>query len=207
MNPEENLKRNLQFLTEKAVDTAGVSIKAIIDLALQLNIPVEDLFHCDLSAKSLVPDIRMVVMDCDGVLTDGGMILTAKGDEIKQFNARDGMGIKKLHQLGMITGIISSGVEPAIVEKRAKMLDIKHVHVGLEPKLDVLDTWLEGLGLTREQVAYIGDDITDLPIIEVAGFSACPADAISAVRHAVDVVLPLKGGDGCVREWVERYWK
>ncbi len=205
MTTAENLKANLEYFSGQEIDLSQISITAVLDLSAQLNIPAEDLLHCNLKEKEKAKDIRMVIMDCDGVLTDGKMILSAEGDEIKEFHARDGMGIKKLHQAGIKTGIISAGREPRPIERRAKMLGIEHVYVGTEPKIEVLNEWLNKLDILPENVAYIGDDISDLPIIEVIGFSACPADAVTDVRQAVDLILPLKGGEGVVREWIDRY--
>ncbi|NVK28001.1 MAG: HAD hydrolase family protein [Flavobacteriia bacterium] len=205
MTIAETLKNNLEYFSGQEIDLAKISVTAVLDLAAQLNIPAEDLLHCDLKAKEKAKNIRMVIMDCDGVLTDGGMIFTANGDEIKQFNAKDGMGIKALKNNDILTGIISAGKEPRPIEKRAEMLGIDHVYVGTRPKIEVLNDWINELDILPENIAYIGDDISDLPILEVVGFSACPADAVSSVRKAVDVILPLKGGQGVVREWIDRY--
>jgi YrbI family 3-deoxy-D-manno-octulosonate 8-phosphate phosphatase len=149
--------------------------------------------------------LKMLVMDCDGVLTDGGMTFTKNGDEIKRFNAKDGMGIKRLQKAGWQTGIISAGISTGLVEKRAEMLGINHVYVGKEPKIEILKSWLAKLKLSLNEVAYIGDDISDLPILEKAGFSACPADAVPEVRQKVQKVLNLPGGAGCVRELVDGF--
>lgn len=205
MTIAETLKNNLEYYSGQEIDLSKISVTAVLDLAAQLNIPAEDLLHCDLKKKEKAQDIRMVIMDCDGVLTDGMMIFTANGDEIKNFNAKDGMGIKLLKQKDILTGIISAGKEPRPIERRAEMLGMDKVYVGTRPKIEVLNEWLNELNILPEHVAYIGDDISDLPIIEVVGFSACPADAVTAVRRQVDVILPLKGGDGVVREWVDRY--
>ncbi len=205
MTIAENLKQNLEFFSGQEIELNKISITAVLDLAAQLNIPAEDLLHCDLRAKDKAKDIRMVIMDCDGVLTDAGMIYTAEGDEIKKFNAKDGMGIKALKEKSIITGIISSGTEPRPIERRAEKLGIDHVYVGTRPKIEVLNDWINKMDILPENIAYIGDDISDIAIMEVVGFTACPADAVPAVRKVVDVILPLKGGEGVVREWIDRY--
>lgn len=205
MTTADNLKQNLEYFSGQEIDLSKISITAVLDLSAQLNIPAEDLLHCNLRAKEKAGDVRFVIMDCDGVLTDGGMIFTAEGDELKKFNAKDGMGIKHLKEKGVLTGIISSGKEPRPIEKRAQMLGIDHVYVGTQPKIEILNEWLNKLDILPENVAYIGDDISDLAIMEVVGFTACPADAVNAVRQVVDVILPLKGGEGVVREWIDRY--
>lgn len=205
MTISETLKTNLEYFSGQEIDLSKISITAVLDLAAQLNIPAEDLLHCDLKKKEKAKDIQFVIMDCDGVLTDAGMIYTAEGDEIKKFNAKDGMGIKFLREKGIKTGIISAGREPRMIERRAEMLGIDHVYVGTRPKIDVLNEWVNQMDILPENIAYIGDDVSDLPIIEVVGFTACPADAVPAVRKAVDIILPLKGGEGVVREWIDRY--
>lgn len=205
MTTAENLKQNLEYFSGQEIDMSKISITAVLDLAAQLNIPAEDLLHCDLKAKEKASDIRFVIMDCDGVLTDGGMIYSTSGEETKKFNAKDGMGIKFLKEKSILTGIISSGKEPRHIEKRAEVIGIDHVYVGTRRKIEVLNEWLNKLDILPEHVAYIGDDVSDLEIMEVVGFTACPADAVSKVREAVDVILPLKGGEGVVREWVDRY--
>lgn len=205
MTTAENLKANLEYFSGSEIDLSKISITAVLDLAAQLNIPSEDLLHCNLRKKEKAANIRMVVMDCDGVLTDGSMIYTAEGDEIKAFHAKDGMGIKQLKEKGILTAILSAGREPRPIERRAEILGIDKVYVGTEPKIEVLNRWLNELDILPENVAYIGDDISDLAVMEVVGFTACPADAVTAVRQAVDVILPLKGGDAVVREWIDRY--
>lgn len=205
MTISENLKKNLEYFSGQEIDLAKISITAVLDLAAQLNIPAEDLLHCDLKEKDKAKNIQFVIMDCDGVLTDAGMIYTAEGDEIKKFNAKDGMGIKSLRERGIKTGIISAGREPRMIERRAEMLGIDHVYVGTRPKIEVLNEWVNEMDIIPENIAYIGDDVSDIPIMEVVGFSACPADAVPAVRKTVDVILPLKGGEGVVREWIDRY--
>lgn len=206
MTVAETLKSNLQYLSGKDIDLNQISVVAVLDLAAQLNIPAEDLLHCDLQAKEKAQNIKMVIMDCDGVLTDGSMTYTANGDEIKAFNAKDGMGINQLHKKGILTGILSAGREPRPIEKRAGILGMEKVYVGTRPKIDVLNEWLNELDILPENVAYIGDDISDLAVMEIVGFSACPADAVRQVRKEVDVILPLKGGEGVVREWIDRYF-
>lgn len=205
MTTAENLQQNLEYFSGQEIDLSKISISAVLDLAAQLNIPAEDLLHCDLKTKEKANNIQMVIMDCDGVLTDGSMIFTAEGDELKVFNAKDGMGIVQLHKKGIKTGIISAGIEPRPIYKRAEMLGIENVYVGTRPKIEVLNEWLNELGILPENVAYIGDDLSDLSIMEIVGFTACPADAVAAVREAVDIILPLKGGEGVVREWIDRY--
>lgn len=149
--------------------------------------------------------VKMLIMDCDGVLTDGGMIFSKNGDEIKKFNAKDGQGIKRAHNAGIITGIISAGTSTGLVEHRAEMLGIDHVYVGKRSKLEVLEEWLEKLNLGFEDIAYIGDDVTDVEILVKAGLAACPSDAVTQVKDVAGLILDSKGGDGCIRELIDEY--
>jgi hypothetical protein len=179
------------------------SILLISDIA---GITTDNLLKQDLRAQAAVPsDLRLIIFDIDGVMTDGGMFYTESGDEFKKFNAKDGLAIRMLNHAGFETGIISHGININMIKKRADLLYIKHVYCGVEPKSEVLMRWCDALEITPQQVAFIGDDVNDLSIINIVGFSACPADALPAVKNAVNVVLSRKGGDACVREWIDNY--
>ena len=138
-------------------------------------------------------------------MTDGGMYYTESGDEFKKFSTRDGRGIIQLRKARFPVGIISSGFAKNIIEKRAEVLGVQLVSVGASDKVDVLKQWCKQLGVFLENVADIGDDVNDIAIINEVGFSACPADAYPAVAKIVNVVLTKNGGDGCVREFVDRF--
>ena len=147
---------------------------------------------------------RLILLDVDGTLSDGGMYYTESGDQIKQFNVKDGMIIHRLiRRQGVMFGLISSGSTGAIIQNRAATLGIERVYFGRRPKVEVIEEWLAELGITWADIAYVGDDLNDLPAIEAAGVSACPSDAAWQVRQAADVVLRLGGGQGCVREFLE----
>jgi 3-deoxy-D-manno-octulosonate 8-phosphate phosphatase (KDO 8-P phosphatase) len=143
--------------------------------------------------------IRLFAMDVDGVLTDTGMYYSETGDELKKFNTRDGMGIKLLQHAGIITAFITKE-KTAIVERRGAKLAVPEIHQGADDKLAVLRQLVEKYGLTLAEVAYIGDDVNDLEVLEAVGFSAAPADAVAAVLKVVDYVGVKKGGEGVVRE-------
>ncbi len=149
--------------------------------------------------------IKLLVLDVDGTLTDGGVYIDANGVQSKKFNIRDGMGITLLHEKGIPVGIISHSRSKTILDERARMLGIERVYSGKEPKLDVLTKWLEELNLGFEEVAYIGDDVNDIEVLEKVGFSACPHDAHFSLVKIVDVVLQRNGGHGCVREFIDRF--
>ncbi len=148
-------------------------------------------------------DCKLLALDIDGVMTDGGMIVNSDGSETKKYNTKDGMAIKNAMKRGVEVGFISSGKNLDLIQYRADMLGVKHVWVGSGEKLDVLTEWCNKLNVSLDQVAYIGDDLNDLMILQSVGLSACPADAVPAVRDLCSQILTKKGGEGCVRELVE----
>ena len=143
--------------------------------------------------------LRLFATDVDGVLTDAGMYYSESGEELKKFNTRGGMGIKLLQAAGLVTALITME-ETKLVTRRAEKLAIPEVHQGARDKLAVMREMVARHGLTLQQVAYIGDDVNDLEVLNAVGFSAAPADALPAVRNAVDYVCRQKGGEGAVRE-------
>ena len=149
--------------------------------------------------------IRLLVLDVDGTLTDGGVYIDAHGVQSKKFNIKDGMGISLLQLQGVPVGFISHSRSSAILEERARMLNVTYVYSGKEPKSEVLGRWMAELGLTLEEVAYMGDDVNDIELLQKVGLSACPADAHQSVFPHVHVVLANRGGEGCVREFIDRF--
>jgi 3-deoxy-D-manno-octulosonate 8-phosphate phosphatase (KDO 8-P phosphatase) len=147
-------------------------------------------------------NIRLLVLDVDGVMTDGRIILGADGGEHKAFNVKDGSGVKYWQRVGRQTAIIT-GRSSQVVQRRADELSIEIVHQGAKNKLPVLEGIREQLDLPWSQIAIIGDDLTDLPMMLQCGFSAAPADAVEEVRSRVSYVCWSNGGRGCVREVVE----
>lgn len=152
-----------------------------------------------------IEKIKLLILDVDGVMTDGGMYYSEQGDQMKKYNTKDGMAILKAKEKGISFGIISSAFVDKMVKNRAETLKIEHVYVGRDQKIDVLNGWCSNMGISLEEVAIIGDDINDLSLIKNVGFSACPADAVPLVKHACDVVLSKKGGEGVVRELIDNY--
>lgn len=146
--------------------------------------------------------IKMFITDCDGCLTDGGMYYDELGNEWKKFNAKDGMGFKILRQNNILTGIIT-GENTHIVERRAAKLKLDELHQGVTNKLEVLDSIIKKRNLSYEEVAYVGDDINDIEVIEKVGLSFTPNDGMESVKKKVSVVLEKNGGQGAVREAVE----
>jgi 3-deoxy-D-manno-octulosonate 8-phosphate phosphatase (KDO 8-P phosphatase) len=159
-----------------------------------------------MSENPQLDKIELLVLDVDGVLTDGRIILTASGDEAKAFNVKDGSGIKYWLRTGGKVALIT-GRRSEVVARRAEELGISVVRQGCKDKLPVFHGVLEELGFKPPQAAVVGDDLTDLPMIRGCGYGACPADAVEEVRDAVDYVCERPGGSGCVREVVERLLK
>ena len=152
--------------------------------------------------KSNIARIKALLLDVDGVMTDGKLHYSARGEEIKSFDVKDGLGIQLLLNANILVGIISGRNSDAL-EKRIKDLGIQHIYMDSSNKKKDLQNFLETTGLRREEVAYIGDDLPDLTNIIMCGFSACPSDACSEVLDAVDHVSSKRGGDGVVREVAE----
>jgi 3-deoxy-D-manno-octulosonate 8-phosphate phosphatase (KDO 8-P phosphatase) len=147
--------------------------------------------------------IKLLLTDCDGVLTDGGVYYGENGEVLKKFNIRDGMGVERLSSLADIeTGIITGEVSPS-VQKRAEKLKITELHLGIKNKPLVLSDILLRKNLQPNEVAYIGDDVNDIEIMKLVGLSACPADAIDFVRHIAQYTCENKGGEGAFREFAE----
>lgn len=148
---------------------------------------------------TLAREVRLLLLDVDGVLTDGTIFLGEKGQEYKAFNSRDGHGIKMLQQSGVVVGIVSGRSSPA-VEHRAAELGVRHLHQGCSDKLVIFEQLRGSLGLGASQVAFVGDDIADLPIMVRAGLAIAVNDAHELVRRHAHWVTPSGGGKGAVRE-------
>ncbi|EQM70980.1 HAD family hydrolase [Pseudomonas solani] len=146
--------------------------------------------------------IRLAVFDVDGVLTDGKLYFLVDGSEFKTFNTLDGHGIKMLINSGVRTAIISGRSTP-VVERRARNLGIQHLYQGREDKMVVLDELLAELGLEYAQVAYLGDDLPDLPVIRRVGLGMAVASADGFVRQHAHGTTQARGGEGAAREFCE----
>ncbi len=147
--------------------------------------------------------IRLLLTDCDGVLTDAGVYYSETGEALKRFSMRDGMGVERLRELaGVETGIVT-GENSGIVAQRAAKLNIAELHPGTKNKHRLLLQLLERRQLHPSQVAYIGDDMNDEAIMRAVGLSACPVDALPGVLKIADYVCTLPGGHGAFREFAE----
>ena len=147
--------------------------------------------------------LKWLILDVDGVLTDGRLWFDAKGEIVKVFDVRDGLGVKLLISAGVEVGILSARRSP-IVEKRSRDLGLTEVMQGNENKLATFHDFLARRKLLPGEVAYLGDDLLDLAVLGACGFSAAPADAVPDVRSRVHYVTAARGGRGAVRELAER---
>jgi len=147
--------------------------------------------------------IRLILSDVDGVMTTGQLWFDSVGGEIKQFHVRDGIAVKIWQLSGMRFGIVSSRNSPAVT-RRAAEIGIEHVLQGVDPKLPAVIELLRSIGVPPEHVAYIGDDLPDLPVMRYVGLSAAPADACEDVLAEASWVMRSGGGCGAIRELVER---
>lgn len=155
--------------------------------------------------KAKIEAVKLLILDVDGVLTDGGMYATESGDQFKRYNTKDGMAIIHLTKSDFQVGIISSGFKGEAVKERANLLGIQHFYLGRDKKMGILKEFCAKLEIELKNVAIIGDDINDLEVIQNVGFSACPADAVNRIKSNVDIVLNKKGGEGCVREFIDEW--
>jgi 3-deoxy-D-manno-octulosonate 8-phosphate phosphatase (KDO 8-P phosphatase) len=153
-------------------------------------------------AAEKAKNIRLFLVDVDGVLTDGGIVYDVDGREIKRFHVRDGHGIKMLQRAGVEVGIIT-GRTSEVVAVRAKELGISIVLQGAADKVAAWKEIISGKGLSPLETAYVGDDIVDVPLMMRVGFAASVADAEGYVREAADFVSARSGGQGAVREIIE----
>lgn len=148
-------------------------------------------------------NVRLLVMDVDGTLTDGGIYIGVAGEIMKKFSAKDGYGIHDLLPRYNIIPAIITGRESEIVKNRCDELGVLELYQNCQDKVAVLDTMCSKLGLTREQVAYIGDDMNDIDVMKCVGLRGCPADAANEIKQISNFISTKNGGDGAVREFIE----
>lgn len=146
-----------------------------------------------------VKKLKLLILDVDGVLTDGRLFFDQQGAEYKSFHARDGHGIKMLRETGVEVAVIS-GRKSAVVSLRMKNLGIQHVYQGYEDKIGAFEEILSKMKITTEQVAHVGDDLLDLPLMMRAGLGIAVQDANDTVKNYADCITEIKGGLGAVRE-------
>lgn len=150
--------------------------------------------------------IKAFVLDVDGVLTDGTVLLTESGEQLRKFSIRDGyalqLAIKRGYRVAALSGGRSKGIE-----FRLKGLGLTDIFLGLDSKTEAFLNFLKSSGLEAAEVLYIGDDIPDLQVMKLAGLSACPADAAEEIKAVSGYISPKRGGEGCVRELIGKVLK
>lgn len=149
-----------------------------------------------------IKKIKLLALDVDGVLTNGDIYLDCNGNEIKQFNTKDGLGIELAIENGVEVAIIS-GRKSKAVELRAEQLGIKYVFQGVSDKKKILKNLQKKLKVAIEETIFIGDDLPDLKLKNEVSLLVCPSDAVVEVKKNADFVLKKKGGKGAVREWID----
>jgi len=150
--------------------------------------------------------IKVLALDVDGVLTDGTLIINADGSESKSFNSLDGHGIRMWQRAGLKVALIS-GRASVPTELRAEQLQIEYVFQDCHYKMPVVEKLLDKLGLSPENMAFIGDDLTDMPVLRYVGFGVAVANAVDEVKQCADYVTTRPGGSGAVREVIEHILK
>lgn len=152
-------------------------------------------------------NIKLLILDVDGTLTDGKIYISNSGEEIKAFNVKDGYAIKEiLPQIGIVPVIIT-GRKSKIVEIRANELDIKEVYQGVKSKLQIYEELKSKYNITDKNIAYIGDDFNDLIILKRIKYSACPQDAVEKVKEVCNFIMDRRGGEGAVYEFIIKLFK
>ncbi|NPA42564.1 MAG: HAD hydrolase family protein [Chlorobi bacterium] len=150
--------------------------------------------------------IKAFVFDIDGVFTDGKIWVLPDAELVRSMHTKDGLAVKRAVDTGFPVAIIS-GARETYLAKRFEYLGVKDIYLNAEQKEEFFCDFIQHYGLSREEIAYMGDDIPDIGPMELAGLAACPADAAAEVRRIADYVSPFPGGTGCVRDLIEKVLK
>ncbi|WKK59139.1 HAD family hydrolase [Sphingobacterium sp. BN32] len=150
--------------------------------------------------------IKAVVLDVDGVLTDGTLQVTESGEQLRTFYVKDGYAMQLAEKMGLMLWVISGGRSEG-VRLRLQGLGVKEIHLGVSQKMDVLNELLSKYELTADQLMYVGDDMPDYEVMQVVGIAACPVDAIEDIKTISHYMSPFKGGRGVVRDILEKILK
>lgn len=150
--------------------------------------------------------IKCFVFDVDGVLTDGKVLALASGEQPRSFLVKDGYGIERALLAGYIIAIISGGAQEG-VQNRLEFLKIKHIYLGVKDKVVTFENLCEALQIKSSEVLYMGDDLPDYDVMKKVGLPTCPADAVQEIKEISDYVSDKKGGQGCVRDVIEKVMK
>lgn len=146
---------------------------------------------------------RLIITDIDGVWTDGGMYYDELGNELKKFNTSDSAGVIFCKMVNIPVGIIT-GEDTKLVKRRSEKLKVDYLFMGVQDKVECATKLCESLGISLSEVAYIGDDLGDIKLLQLVGISACPANAPDYIKNICQWKLPVKGGDGAFRAFVEK---
>jgi 3-deoxy-D-manno-octulosonate 8-phosphate phosphatase (KDO 8-P phosphatase) len=157
----------------------------------------------DADINARFAQVRLISLDCDGVMTDGGLYYGPAGDEMRRFHVRDGVGIKALINAGVAVAFVTASRTPAITA-RAQALGVRHCLVGVETKLAAITELGRELSIRLDEIAHMGDDENDLEVLRAVGLAMTVADAIPEVLKAAAYVTRRRGGDGAVREMAEQ---
>jgi len=163
----------------------------------------KQLMKKNIHLKEKLEKIKIVLTDNDGVLTDTGVYYSAKGEEFKRFSIRDGMGIERLRKYAGVETIIITGEESGSVKSRAEKLKIKEYYLGVKKKEDLLGVIMKKNNVTKDEIAFIGDDSNDFELMKLVGFKATPSDGMSFIKEMADYICENKGGNGAFREVAE----
>ena len=160
----------------------------------------------ELSYKQLLPKISTFIFDVDGVLTNGMLTIMPSGELVRHMNVKDGYAMKIALNQGFRVCIISGGTNEA-VRSRLAALGIEDIYLGAHDKIKQYNEIVEKYNLSAENVLYMGDDITDLPVMQKVGLASCPNDAVPEIQNASKYISNIKGGEGCVRDVIEQVLK
>jgi 3-deoxy-D-manno-octulosonate 8-phosphate phosphatase (KDO 8-P phosphatase) len=155
---------------------------------------------------SRLANIRLVALDVDGVLTDGRLFILPEGQAMRAFNIKDGYAIQLAVRKGLEIAIISGSGDDAVFSRFSK-LGVRHIFLGIKDKKNTLSALLESLEIEGSDVLFMGDDLPDLSVMQSVGLAACPADAATEIKKMAHYVSPINGGQGCVRDVLEKILK
>ena len=150
--------------------------------------------------------IQLFVLDVDGVLTNGSLLLLEDGQMARMMNIKDGYALQLAVKKGYRIVVISGGKSIA-VKNRLNLLGIAEVHIGVEDKISVLQQYVSKYGLNKDQILFMGDDLPDIEMMQHAGLACCPADAAAEIKSLAHYISPFNGGQGCVRDVIEKVLK
>lgn len=159
-----------------------------------------------ISYKQKLKKIKAFILDVDGVLTDGNLLLTSDGEMIRTMNTKDGYAMQLAIKKGFIIAIITGGRDE-MVKKRLNYLGITDVYLGARDKMEAFDDLKFSYNLKKEEMLYMGDDVPDLVVMKEVGLACCPQDAVPDVRMICEYISPFNGGEGCVRDILEQTMK